>query len=735
MAPEAPTLSEMTIATLCLEVCRAAQLRCGISGDLDARVVTCALTTRPSQLTSVPPSDQRHYFVENQRLTAHCGFTAQRLFCELATSEEGSGVVASLASHVLTAAESQQRLIFHVKYYNHEFIIVIRDGIVEILQSFWLKYSLGELLKSYTTAWSPEVLREYLYKITWPDVQEELFFQRLNPDDREVYIYGPLKTDTEIWKILFDEAVTNLNGCRSLLESGRANTNQTVHHKEGGKVSKDLFEQVVPDDKLHPAFARLQNHPASVATRAALSAAYDSFADPDGNFLKDFQSVGFDARLFELYLSAYFSYSGFSLDRSHNRPDFLVSRNGLTIAVEATTSNPSQSGILATGGTPIADLHSEAEILKYVDGELAVRQSGPLNTKLKASYWKEPHVDKKPIVFAIQAFHDPQSLYFSDSSLAQYLYGLKGTPRFDEDGTVRMDSAPIDKHSILTKEVPSGFFALPDSDYISAVIFTNAGSHAKFTRMGYQMGAGTEVLHIVRHGLAYDPEPSAMLPAYFSYNLDAPPRVEPWGEGLIVLHNPFARHPIPDGFFPFASDTRLVSGEIVSRRQWWHPITSTTRTNFDPNKKLLVERPHLIPVDIVSISKKAFHDITQAPELPNELAWFCDVSDSFVGAVVGVPDHSHWSYAIFARDMNFRFHMILLKSGHVTAADAGVYAQHAIEKLLRRPKRIFAHGLIESVFDDDDDDGSANGDRDESADGDDDDSATSDADAELEESK
>jgi hypothetical protein len=476
-------------------------------------------------------------------------------------------------------------------------------------------------------------------------------------------------------------------------------------------VSKNLFEQVDPSAKLHPAFVRLQTHPASVSTRAALSAAYLSFADPDGNFLKDFQSAGCDARLFELYLSAYFSHSGFSLDRTHNRPDFLVERGGLTVAVEATTSNPSQSGILATGGVRIEDLHSAAEIVSYIDGELAVRISGPLTAKLRAEYWTEPHVRNNPIVFAIQSFHDPQSLHFSDSALVQYLYGLKGSPRFDEDGTVRMDSTPVGKHTVLTKEVPSGFFELPDADYVSAILFTNAGSHAKFTRMGYQMGVGADTVHIVRRGLAYDPAPSAMLPAYFSYNLDAPPRVEPWGEGLVVLHNPHARYPVPNGFFPFATDTRLEEGEVISTRQWWHPINSNTITRYDPNKARMLERPDLVSVDIGSISKKAFHEVAQVSELPDELAWFCDASESFLAAIVGEPNRAHWSYAIFARDLDFEFHMILCRSGHATGADAGLYAQHEIAKLLRYPKRIFERGLIQSLVDGDDvDDDDVDGD-------------------------
>ena len=70
---------------------------------------------------------------------------------------------------------------------------------------------------------------------------------------------------------------------------------------------------------------------------------YQTFPDPDGNFVEQFQTTGFDARFFELYLYAYFSRSGYEVYRSHPKPDFLVKRQTEAIAVEATTVNPSTS--------------------------------------------------------------------------------------------------------------------------------------------------------------------------------------------------------------------------------------------------------------------------------------------------------------------------------------------------------------------------------------------------------
>ena len=59
------------------------------------------------------------------------------------------------------------------------------------------------------------------------------------------------------------------------------------------------------------------------------------------HFVEQFQTSGFDARIFELYLHAYFESSGYVISRTRSNPDFILTRQRATVAVEATTSNPS----------------------------------------------------------------------------------------------------------------------------------------------------------------------------------------------------------------------------------------------------------------------------------------------------------------------------------------------------------------------------------------------------------
>jgi hypothetical protein len=76
-------------------------------------------------------------------------------------------------------------------------------------------------------------------------------------------------------------------------------------------------------------------------------------------------------------------------------------------------------------------------------------------------------------------------LFFSDASLAQYLYGLRHYPKWAEDGTLIVESQEVVSHKVGDKVIPSNFFKQPEAEHVSAVVFSNSGTFSKFTRMGY----------------------------------------------------------------------------------------------------------------------------------------------------------------------------------------------------------------------------------------------------------
>ena len=59
------------------------------------------------------------------------------------------------------------------------------------------------------------------------------------------------------------------------------------------------------------------------------------YEDVDGNFVEQFQSSAFDARLWELYLYAMFVELGYGFDRKYSAPDFLCQDLADKVFVEA----------------------------------------------------------------------------------------------------------------------------------------------------------------------------------------------------------------------------------------------------------------------------------------------------------------------------------------------------------------------------------------------------------------
>ena len=74
-----------------------------------------------------------------------------------------------------------------------------------------------------------------------------------------------------------------------------------------------LFVPIVDDEKFNPAFRALRDEPAYLPAKRMMEEVYETFEDLDGNFVEQFQSTGFDSRLWELYLHAYFEDAGFEL--------------------------------------------------------------------------------------------------------------------------------------------------------------------------------------------------------------------------------------------------------------------------------------------------------------------------------------------------------------------------------------------------------------------------------------
>lgn len=350
----------------------------------------------------------------------------------------------------------------------------------------------------------------------------------------------------------------------------------------------DLFTPLSSDEKLHSSFKLVQNHIVWSPARAILSEMMRHYVDIDGNFVEQFQTTGFDSRLWELYLYAYLLEDGLYIDRPDPAPDFSVRTGGRTVFIEAMTVNPTDGEVppQPTAGNPI--LREREEIVELLKGKMPIKFGSTLFSKLsrKTPYWKLPNVVAHPLVFAIADFHEPQSMTWSSSALFQYLYGVSHDFLHDENGQLVISALNVDKHKYGEKEIPSGFFFLPNAENVSAVLFTASGTLAKFNRMGRLAGFGDASIKVIRHGVCHDHNPNASLPRPFVLEIEPGKCCETWGEGLSMFHNPKAIHPVPPEMFPSIAHHWFEDGAIKSVLPEFHPYTSMTmnlRVADEPN--------------------------------------------------------------------------------------------------------------------------------------------------------
>ena len=287
------------------------------------------------------------------------------------------------------------------------------------------------------------------------------------------------------------------------------------------------------------------------------------FEDVDGNFVQQFQSDGFDARLWELYLYALLNELEYGFDRRYAVPDFHCQGLLGDFFIEATTVNPS-------GAAPEVDSNRE----EYFEHYVPRKYGSVLFTKLKRRDWEKQHVAGRPYVIAVQDFHAPHAMSWSNSALVEYLYAIRQTERINAEGDPEIMSEKVTEYRMGDKPpIPAGFFLLPDSENVSAVLANPSGTLPKFNRMGFLAGFGDRNIRMLRSGYCYR---GSLTPEQFNAEVHSPEYTETWCEGLSVYHNPLAKVPLPREAFPGAAHHTSRDGRILSNQPSFHPVGSFT---------------------------------------------------------------------------------------------------------------------------------------------------------------
>ncbi|WP_405232042.1 hypothetical protein [Lentisalinibacter salinarum] len=306
---------------------------------------------------------------------------------------------------------------------------------------------------------------------------------------------------------------------------------------------------------------------------------YLAMPRPDDNSVPDFQTDNFDSRLWELYLFACFREQGIRTSQDQPSPDFFIERDGHSGYVEAVTTNP--PGERLEGFPP--PQHSPEDHTERMIGPAAERFAKTLRNKLQREYHNMPHVRGHVFAIAIADFHAPSSMIWSREALPSYLYGIHAYVEEGPEGRVAVGERIENLRGDAA--IPAGLFGDQSMADLSAVIFSNAGTIAKFNRMGVLAGFRPPRLRFVRAGTFFDRTPGALEPIPFEldilsdeYAAKWPPHGEPWCQELEVFHNPLAAHPMPFDLLPGATHWFERDGEIVCETIWeWSVLASVTK--------------------------------------------------------------------------------------------------------------------------------------------------------------
>ena len=346
------------------------------------------------------------------------------------------------------------------------------------------------------------------------------------------------------------------------------------YHFQGDEigVQLDLFAPLTKP--ANPMFSHLARSQRLSPARELIKAMVYYFDDPDKNFVEQFQTTGFDARVWELYLFAAFHEQSFAFDRDEPAPDFNLTGLGGKFFLEAVTINPT----IVDGKNIETGLPTDEALRKdYLDNYVPIKYGTALVKKLKRKYWEKPHVADKPLVFAIQDFHYPRSMVWSEAHLMPYLYGQTSSTLLDKTGKHSTGQiVNIKEHKWGTRTMTSNFFGLPEAENISAVLTSSQGTLQKFNRMGCIAHFGLPLKDVVRFGTAVVSRDDGPCIIKFCEDVCQDDYKENWSEGMNVYHNPNAINPLPHQALPLAAHHFVKGSEIINVLPEIHVMTSMT---------------------------------------------------------------------------------------------------------------------------------------------------------------
>jgi hypothetical protein len=396
--------------------------------------------------------------------------------------------------------------------------------------------------------------------LTWDRSDADFAWSALAPDEIKRYRWVEGHAS-------YPSAEAARDACVAALERLSTAPDEEFHQGDTKGKPVDFFIPVVPEERLHPHFRILARDRKYSPARELISAMMRYHEDLDGNFVEQFQTTGFDARLWELYIYATATELNYARAReNYSVPDFCLADPEGRLAIECTTANPPDKGVHTVPSEPEA-------FNGYRENYIPIKLARALKAKLNKKYWEQPHMKDVPLVFAVQDFHSPGIMRAVTFAATEYVYGYRHS---FENG--RMQVVPINEHRYNGAVEPSGFFNFPGAEHVSAVVVNPQGTLTKFNRMGYLAGFGDREIRMMRFGVRRGERDGDGVPAKsFSNEVWAGDYEETWIEGMTVLHNPNAKIPLdPMMLAGAAHEFVKPDGRLRSLIPDFHPVYSNT---------------------------------------------------------------------------------------------------------------------------------------------------------------
>lgn len=343
-----------------------------------------------------------------------------------------------------------------------------------------------------------------------------------------------------------------------------------VQYDEKGK-NIDVFNTIKNKNKnISDSFKILNNSDEYKPAKLLISEIMPHYMDIDGNFVEQFQTTGFDARIWELYLYCYFNEEKFIINKDYSAPDFYISKDGYNISIEASTLNNKK------------EYQLDIKIDDRINSILPIRFGSSIKSKIdhvdknNLHYWEYEHTKDKPFIIAIADFSNDISMIYSSNSLINYLYGYSHEISYNKEGNLNIIPKKIENFKYNDKVIDAGFFLKKENENISAILSSTSGTLNKFLRIGKQSGFDKyNKLCIMKEAFYYDPNPNASKPIHDISEVTEKTN-EKWGDGLSIYHNPNAKFPIQRHLFPNATHHFFRNGLIETVTHPYSLLSSIT---------------------------------------------------------------------------------------------------------------------------------------------------------------